>query len=154
MWSRLLENVANALFVRLDAGSSLWSLSENRQMGSDTSDQPRVLKLNGGWEKPNSAFQFKARILVGRDGGATGAVLWEGQGRERAIRGVEQVSGSIEGRHVKLNGFEAEPGLTCDCYRMTLDGAKTLGYFDGTSRAFGDWSGRMSGVYAFENAKE
>ena len=40
-----------------------------------------------------------------------------------------------------------------DSYKIVLTGGNEAGVFGGTSRAFGDWSGRMEGHYVFKNEK-
>jgi len=119
---------------------------------STSSHDPRVLFLAGCWRQPGHAFRLRATIRVRADGSADGSVYWradEVAGRRVDWFGTERVSGSVVGHAVDLSGYEADPGLACDEYRLHLVGDDASGVFGGCRRAFGTWAGRAEGTYAF-----
>lgn len=118
----------------------------------------RVLFLSGTWRTPiGSEFRLRATIYVQKDGGADGAIYWRAvkvRGGLCCYFGTESVSGSVSGHSVYLLGRHVDPGLALDEYRIHLTGSDEAGRFDGTSRAYGDWSGVLVGTYHFQNRKK
>ncbi|MCC6796989.1 MAG: hypothetical protein IT366_17875 [Candidatus Hydrogenedentes bacterium] len=94
-----------------------------------------------------------ARIEIGAGGAARGVIHWQGLGHEHRLCGDEVVEGFLSERSLDIEGLEIGPGLARDHYRVTLAPGKLSGSFTGASRAFGDWSGRMTGTYRFEEEK-
>src|SRR5262249_46331151 len=85
----------------------------------------RVLFLSGIWERPGNEFRLRATIMVGKDGGADGSIYWQAvrvHGQAARYFATEWVHGFIRGRDVELEGYEVEPGLSPDSYRITLSG--------------------------------
>jgi hypothetical protein len=67
---------------------------------------------------------------------------------------TEWVHGFIRGRDVELDGYEVEPGLAPDSYRITLSGDGEAGNFGGITRTpLNNWGGRINGKYLFRNRK-
>jgi hypothetical protein len=115
----------------------------------------RVLFMSGTWDMPGSAFRFRATIYVGTDGSAEGRFYWQAvlvHGRPASYFATEYVRGCVRSRSVELEGYEVEPGLSCDTYQITLDGDGEAGPFGGITRTyFNDWRGRIGGHYLFKN---
>lgn len=113
----------------------------------------RVLFLTGTWGMPGSAFRFR----VGKDGAAEGPIFWEAvlvHGRPAHYFATELVRGCVRGREVELRGYEVEPGLSCDRYRITLDGNGEAGSFGGLTETYHhDWRGHIGGRYLFKNRR-
>lgn len=120
---------------------------------TDTSgDEGRVLHLSGKWHKPLSEFMFEAVVFVQSDGSAEGFIHWRNVqtvGVSATFSAYEKVRGDVSRHHVELRGYQAEPGLATDYYKIALVGSDQTGIFNGMSRAFGDWSVRMTGSYLF-----
>lgn len=121
---------------------------------SETYDH-RVLYLSGTWDRPGNAFRFRATIRVRNDGGAGGAMYWQAirvYGQPAHYFATEWVRGAVRGRSVELDGYEVEPGLAADTYKITLSGDGDAGTFGGITRTWqNDWSGRIQGHYTFRN---
>jgi hypothetical protein len=117
----------------------------------------RVLFLSGTWERPGNEFRLRATIIVRRDGGADGSIYWQAvrvHGQAAHYFATEWVRGFVRGRDVELDGYEVEPGLAPDSYRITLSGDGEAGPFGGITRArLNNWDGRISGRYLFRNRK-
>jgi hypothetical protein len=115
----------------------------------------RVLFLSGTWERPGSEFRHRATIIVGKDGSADGSIFWQAlrvQGYPAHYFATEWVRGFIRGRDVELEGYEVEPGLAIDSYRITLSGDGEAGTFGGITRTYlNSWAGRIYGQYLFRN---
>jgi hypothetical protein len=115
----------------------------------------RVLFLSGTWERPGNEFRLRATIIVGRDGSADGSIYWRAirvHGQATHFFATEWVYGSIKGRDVELQGYEVEPGLFRDSYRITLSGDGEAGSLSGiTLTCVYNWSGRINGQYVFRN---
>jgi hypothetical protein len=114
-----------------------------------------ILFLSGEWQSSiGSEFRMRATIRVDRHGHADGSIYWRSvriAGRPRVFFGTEAVSGSVQGASVDLAGHHTDPGLALDVYEIALTGTTEEGTFGGRSRAYGDWSGRLSGAYTFRN---
>ena len=117
----------------------------------------RVLFLSGIWEMPGSEFRLRATILVRKDGSADGSIYWQAvrvHGYPAHYFATEWVRGFIRGRDVELEGYEVEPGLSRDSYRITLSGDSEAGTFGGITRTpLNNWDGRINGKYLFRNRK-
>ena len=93
----------------------------------------RVLFLSGTWERPGNEFRLRATIIVEKNGSLDGAIYWQAvrvHGHAAHYFATEWVRGFIKGRDVELDGYEVEPGLSRDSYKITLSGggeAGTLG---------------------------
>jgi hypothetical protein len=115
----------------------------------------RVLFLSGTWTRANSAFRFRATIFVSKDGSAEGRFYWQAilvHGVQANYFATEWVRGTVRGRGVDLEGYEVEPGIICDGYKITLAGDGESGPFGGITRTYlNDWSGRIGGQYLFKN---
>jgi hypothetical protein len=115
----------------------------------------RILFLTGTWEALDSAFRFRATIFVSKDGSAEGRMYWQAilvHGNRANYFATECVRGTVRGRVVELEGYEVEPGIACDGYKITLDGDGEAGPFGGITRTWrNDWSGRIGGQYVFRN---
>jgi hypothetical protein len=115
----------------------------------------RVLFLTGTWDMPHSAFRFRATIFVARDGSAEGRMYWQAvlvHGMRASYFATECVRGTVQGRAVELQGYEVEPGIACDGYKITLEGDGESGPFGGITRTWrNDWCGRIGGQYLFKN---
>ena len=127
--------------------------------GSDCTSEydHRVLYLSGTWERPGSAFRFRATIIVGKDGSLDGSFYWQAvrvHGYPAHYFATEWLHGFIKGRDVELEGYKVEPGLACDSYKITLSGDGEAGTFGGITRTpLNNWEGRISGHYLFQNRK-
>ena len=114
-----------------------------------------VLFLSGSWERPGNEFRCRATILVGKDGSADGSIYWQAvcvHGHPAHYFATERVHGFIRGRDVELEGYEVEPGLSRDSYRITLSGDGEAGTFGGITRTWqNSWEGRINGHYQFRN---
>ena len=117
----------------------------------------RVLYLSGTWERPGSEFRLRATIIVRKDGSADGSIYWQAvrvHGYPAHYFATEWVHGFIRGRDVELEGYEVEPGLSCDSYKITLSGDGEAGAFGGITRTWrNNWEGRINGHYLFRNRK-
>ena len=117
----------------------------------------RILFLSGTWERPGSEFRLRATIIVRKDGSADGSIYWEAirvRGYPVHYFATEWVHGFIRGRDVELEGYEVEPGLAPDSYRITLSGDGEAGTFGGITRTpLHNWGGRINGKYLFRNRK-
>ena len=117
----------------------------------------RVLFLTGTWGMPGSAFRFRATILVGTDGSAEGPIYWHAllvHGHPANYFATERVRGFVRGREVDLLGYEVEPGLSCDWYKLALDGDGEAGSFGGITETYHhDWRGHIGGRYLFKNRR-
>ena len=115
----------------------------------------RVLFLSGTWARPGNEFRCRATILVGKDGSAHGSIYWQAvrvHGQPAHYYATEWVHGYIRGRDVELEGYEVEPGLSRDSYRIALSGDGEAGTFGGITRTWlNNWGGRISGWYLFRN---
>ena len=115
----------------------------------------RVLFLTGTWGMPGSAFRFRATIIVGKDGSAEGSIYWQAvlvHGRPARYFATESVRGTVRERDVDLRGYAVEPGLSCDWYKITLDGNGESGSFGGLTETYHhDWRGHIAGQYLFKN---
>ena len=115
----------------------------------------RVLFLSGTWESPGNEFRFRATIIVGKDGSADGSIYWRAtrvHGQAAHFFATEWVHGFIRGRDVELDGYEVEPGLSRDSYKITLSGDGEAGTFGGITRTWlNTWEGRINGQYQFRN---
>ena len=115
----------------------------------------RVLFLSGTWERPGNEFRLRATIIVGRDGSADGSIYWRAirvHGQAAHFFATEWVHGFIKGRDVELEGYEVEPGLSRDSYRISLSGDSETGTFSGITRTpVNNWGGRINGRYLFRN---
>lgn len=115
----------------------------------------RVLFLTGTWERPENFFRFRATIFVAKDGTAEGSIFWHAfrvHGRPANYFATEWVRGSVRGREVALEGYEVEPGLSADTYKISLEGGSDSGPFGGITRTWlNNWSGRIGGSYVFRN---
>lgn len=116
----------------------------------------RILFLSGSWQKPGSEFRFRATIYVRKDGTADGPIYWRAvraHGQPASYFATEWVRGFVRGRAIELDGYEVEPGLSPDSYRITLTGDEA-GVFDGISETyFHNWCGKLEGRYLFQNRK-
>ena len=108
----------------------------------------RVLYLAGTWSRPGDSFALRATLSVSPVGATSGPIWWAAH-RAPGVEGIEQVRGTVDGSSLEISGFETGPGLACDHYRITLLGDDRSGSFSGTSRAFGQWDGRLQGGYWF-----
>jgi hypothetical protein len=117
----------------------------------------RVLFLSGTWESPRNEFRLRATLTVGKDGSAGGPIYWQAvrvHGHAAHYFATEWVHGFIGGRDLELEGYEVEPGLAADSYRITLSGDGEAGTFGGITRTpLNDWGGRINGQYLFRNRK-
>jgi len=117
----------------------------------------RILFLSGTWERPGSEFRLRATIIVRKDGSADGSIYWQAvrvHGYPAHYFATEWVHGFIRGRDVELEGYEVEPGLAADSYRITLSGDGEAGTFGGITRTpLNNWDGRINGKYLFRNRK-
>jgi hypothetical protein len=117
----------------------------------------RVLFLSGTWERPGNEFRLRATIIVGDDGSLDGAIYWQAvrvHGRTAHYFATEWVHGFIRRRDVELDGYEVEPGLSRDSYKITLSGDGEAGTFGGITRTWlNNWGGRIHGRYLFRNRK-
>jgi hypothetical protein len=117
----------------------------------------RVLFLSGTWEMPRNECRLRATIIVGKDGSADGSIYWQAvrvRGKAAHYFATEWVHGFIRGRDVELDGYEVEPGLARDSYRITLSGDGEAGTFGGITRTpLNNWGGRINGQYLFRNRK-
>lgn len=117
----------------------------------------RELHLRGTWHTPAGCeFKLDAVIRVESNGRADGPIDWTAvrlRGQPKSYRSTERVAGTITGRHVELDGYQAGPGLATDSYMIHLAGDDEAGAFHGMSRAYGDWCGRMQGTYRYVNRK-
>lgn len=115
----------------------------------------RILFLSGRWSSSiQSEFVLRATIRVLRDGGAEGAIYWRSlkiAAHPQVIFGTELVHGCVQSTSVELRGHRTDPGLAVDVYDLVLTGTDEAGTFGGRSRAYGDWSGRLSGTYVYRN---
>ncbi len=116
----------------------------------------RVLFLSGSWQMPGSEFRLRATINVQKDGTAEGPIYWQAirvHGGPASYFAIERVQGVVRGQDVELEGYEVEPGLAPDSYKITLTG-DDAGVFGGISRTYHlNWCGRMEGKYLFQNRK-
>jgi hypothetical protein len=114
----------------------------------------RVLFLSGTWERPRNEFRLRATIIVGRDGSADGSIYWRAirvHGQAAHFFATEWVHGFIKGRDVELEGYEAEPGLFRDSYRITLSGDAETGTFSGITRTcVYNWGAESTDNMCFE----
>src|SRR5262249_23222296 len=117
----------------------------------------RVLFLSGTWERPGNEFTLRATIIVGKDGALDGSIYWQavrGHGHAAHYFATECVHGFIRGHEVELEGYEVEPGLSCDSDKITLCGDGEAGTFGGVTRTWlNNWGGRINGRYLFRNRK-
>jgi hypothetical protein len=117
----------------------------------------RILFLSGTWEMLVSEFRLRATIIGRKDGSADGSIYWEAirvRGYPVHYFATEWVHGFIRGRDVELEGYEVEPGLAPDSYRITLSGDGEAGTFGGITRTpLHNWGGRINGKYLFRNRK-
>ena len=115
----------------------------------------RLLFLSGAWERPGNEFRLRATILVGKDGSLDGSIYWQAvrvHGHANYYFATEWVHGFIRGRDVELDGYEVEPGLSRDSYKITLSGDGEAGTFGGITRTWlNNWGGRINGHYLFRN---
>src|SRR5437868_2761633 len=129
---------------------------ETREATESSEYDYRILYLSGVWRKPGSEFRLRATIRVDRDGAAAGPIYWQAfvaHGRPASYFATEWVRGCVKGRDIELEGYEVEPGLSPDSYRITLTG-EDAGLFHGISRTYyHNWCGRMEGQYQFQNRK-
>jgi hypothetical protein len=92
---------------------------------------------------------------VGKDGSLDGAIYWQAvrvHGHPAHYCATEWVRGFIRGRDVELEGYEVEPGLSRDSYRITLSGDGEAGTFGGITRTWlNNWDGKITGRYLFRN---
>jgi hypothetical protein len=132
-------------------------LSEISEADCTSAYDHRVLFLSGTWERPGSEFRLRATIMVGKDGSADGSIYWQAvrvHGQAAHYFATEWVHGFIRGRDVELEGYEVEPGLSKDSYRITLSGDGEAGTFGGITRTpVNNWGGRIHGQYLFRNRK-
>jgi hypothetical protein len=102
----------------------------------------RVLFLTGTWGMPGSA---------------EGPIYWHAllvHGHPADYFATELVRGCVRGREVELRGYEVEPGLSCDWYKITLDGNGESGSFGGITETYHhDWRGHIVGRYLFKNRR-
>jgi hypothetical protein len=114
-----------------------------------------VLFLSGTWERPGNEFRLRATIFIGKDGSADGSIYWQAvrvHGQAARYFATEWVHGWIRGRDVELEGYEVEPGLSPDSYRITLSGDGEAGTFGGITRTrLNNWGGTINGQYLFRN---
>jgi hypothetical protein len=117
----------------------------------------RVLFLSGTWARPGNEFRLRATIMVGKDGCADGSIYWQAvrvHGHAAHYFATEWVHGVIRARDLELDGYEVEPGLSRDSYRITLSGDGEAGTYGGVTRTpLNDWAGRINGQYLFRNRK-
>src|SRR5262249_33233048 len=108
----------------------------------------RILYLAGTWERPESEFRLRATITVRKDGSLDGSIYWQAvrvHGYPAHYFATEWVHGFISGRDVELDGYEVEPGLAPDSYRITLSGDGEAGTFGGITRTpLNNWGGRIN----------
>jgi hypothetical protein len=130
-------------------------LPETSESTSTSEYDHRVLFLSGTWEKPGSEFRHRATIFVGKDGGADGSIYWQAvrvHGHAAHYFATEWVRGFIRGRDLELEGYQVEPGLARDSYKITLSGDGEAGTFGGITRTWlNNWGGRIYGQYLFRN---
>ena len=131
---------------------SLWQLLSTNTDGrpGPASAGGRVLSLSGTWHSPSDRFTLEAMLAVGPDGTASGPIWWKAN-RVPPLEGIEDVRGAVVSRSVELDGVNADRGLACDRYRITLSGDDDRGTFAGISWAFGSWNGRLEGTYRFRD---
>src|SRR5262249_37958937 len=132
-------------------------LSEISEANCTSAYDHRVLFLSGAWERPGNEFRLRATIMVGKDGNAGGSFYWQAvrvHGHAAHYFATERVHGLVRGRDVQLDGYEVEPGLAPDSYRITLSGDGEDGTFGGITRTpLNNWDGRINGQYLFRNRK-
>jgi hypothetical protein len=130
---------------------------EISELGCTSVYDHRVLFLSGTWERPGNGFRLRATIIVGDDGSLDGAIYWQAvrvHGQAAHYFATEWVRGFIKGRDVELEGYEVEPGLSPDSYRITLCGDGDAGPFGGITRTWlNSWEGRINGHYQFRNRR-
>lgn len=130
-------------------------LPEVEEAEAPVAYERRVLFLTGTWERPGNLFRFRATIFVAKDGTAEGSIYWQAflvHEKPASYFATEWVRGSVRGREVALEGYEVEPGLSADTYKITLDGDGEAGPFGGITRTWlNNWTGRIGGNYVFRN---
>lgn len=113
----------------------------------------RVLFLSGFWRKPGSEFGLRATIYIDKDGTCDGAIYfraYKSGGKPVSYFATEAVHGCVRGLELELEGHFVEEGLAPDSYKIVLSDGEE-GQFGGTSRAHGDWSGKLDGTFVFRN---
>ena len=131
-----------------------WIGAANEESADAAVDHGRILFLSGQWQRPDSHFRFEAVVFVQAGGALEGVIYWKNirtAGFPATFGASESVRGNLNGQHIELRGYRAEPGLATDHYQIALIGGDTSGVFGGKSRAYGDWSGRMNGNYRFSS---
>jgi hypothetical protein len=93
---------------------------------------------------PRDSFSLKALLLVSAKS-VEGRFYWTRLGDPQ----LEVVRGNLANMSLVLNGVSAARGLACDEYQIVLTGDVQSGQLAGTSRAYGDWTGRLRGIYQF-----
>ena len=116
----------------------------------------RILFLSGYWEKPKCRARLQGTIYVFDNGFADGLIDWQvllQYGERINVFGTEQVNGFVIGSDVELDGYETDPVLYIDNYKMHLAGGEA-GVFGGKSLTRErNWSGTLEGNYQFRNRK-
>jgi len=114
-------------------------------------EKRRVLLLSGRWSMPENDFKFTATLNLSSGGAAEGAIHWYARivwGKHQNYSGIEKVRGQVTDTSAELAGYQADPLLSTDRYKLQLTGDAGSGTFRGISRTcVGDWSGRTWGTY-------
>jgi len=100
---------------------------------------------------PENDFKFTATLNLSSGGAAEGAIHWYARivwGKHQNYSGIEKVRGQVTDTSAELAGYQADPLLSTDRYKLQLTGDAGSGTFRGISRTcVGDWSGRTWGTY-------
>ena len=130
--------------IRADAVAETTAISKAPAPGR------RIILLSGERHVPGSIFHLEATIFASPRGNAHGEILWTNVDSPRLPADMacpELVSGAADGVYLELTGYQIEPPLISESYRITLYGAAEVGVFQGICCLGGVWDARLSGTY-------
>ena len=110
----------------------------------------RIILLSGDRQKADGVFHMEATIFAHSNGQARGEILWTNVNSPWVPADMacsELVRGNADGIHLELQGYQIEPPLISEGYRITLYGAEAVGVFRGVCCFRGKWDARLTGTY-------